>query len=336
MNVIEEFKQRAKANLQRIVLPESQDERILRAAGLVAAEGIAKPILVGTKEKVRSDGDRLGVNLQGVQVEEPESSPRLADYAELYSKRNASSKKLALAVLKKPMNYGYMMTVAGDADAVVAGAFYTSAEVIATADLIIGLSPAISIPSSFFLMVIPGSKYGENGALIFSDASVNPDPQAECLADIAAASAISARTMLGWEPRIAMLSFSTKGSASHPLVEKVVKATTIAKEKFPDLIIDGELQADAALVPEVAKRKVPGGGPVAGKANVLIFPELNAGNIAYKLVERLAGAHAYGPILQGYSRPVSNLSRGATVEDIVGTIAMLAVQAQRWTQKTVD
>ena len=236
-------------------------------------------------------------------------------------------------MLKKPLNFGFMMTVAGDADAVVAGASHTSGEVIATANLILGLSPGISIPSSFLLIVIPECKYGENGALIFSDASVNPDPAAECLADIAAASALSAKTILGWEPRVAMLSFSTKGSASDAVVAKIVKATAIARARFPDLLVDGELQADAALDPEVASRKVPGGSSVAGKANVLIFPELNASNIAYKLVERLAGAHAYGPILQGFSRPVSDLSRGATVKDIVGTMTLLAVQAQRWFEK---
>ncbi len=330
---VEEFKRNARTSPQRVVLPEHEDARILRAAGIVAKEGIARPFVIGDEETVRSNAQKFGADLQGVQVVDPRSSPKFEEYVDFYSRRTGSSARLARALLKKPMNFGYLMTVVGDADAVMAGAFYTSAEVIATADLMIGLAPGISIPSSFFLMVTPGSTYGENGALIFADASVNPNPKPECLADIAAASAMSARSMLGWQPRVAMLSFSTKGSASHPLVEKVVAATRIAKEKFPDLIIDGELQADAALVPEVASRKLSEPSSVAGKANVLVFPDLDAGNIAYKLVERLAGAHAYGPILQGYSRPISNLSRGATVEDIVGTIAMLSVQAQRWAQK---
>jgi len=327
---IDGFKRTARSNPQRVVLPESDDGRILEAASFVAKEGIARPLLIGNPESVAAACAASGVDLEGVRVLDPLSSPRLEEYVDLYSKQKGSSRKVAQALLKKPMNFGYMTTVMGDADAVVAGASHTSAEVIATADLIIGLSPGISIPSSFFLMVTPGSTYGENGSLIFADASVNPNPKPECLADIAAASAKSARTMLGWEPRVAMLSFSTKGSASHPLVDKVVAATRIAKEKFPDLIVDGELQVDAALVPEVARRKLSEESEVAGRANILIFPDLDAGNIAYKLVERLAGAHAYGPILQGYSRPISNLSRGATVDDIVGTIAMLSVQAQRW------
>lgn len=322
-----------KKNPQRIVLPEPEDERILKAAAIVNKEGIAKPIIIGNQDAVRADALRIGVDIEQVQILEPRLSPKLSEYVEVYSKRQDSSKKLAQAVLKKPLNFGCMMVVTGGADAVVAGASHTSGEVIATANLILGLSAGISIPSSFLLVVIPGCKYGENGVLIFSDASVNPNPSPEGLADIAAASAQSARTMLGWEPRVAMLSFSTKGSSSGEMVDKVVRATAIAKERFPNMLVDGELQADAALIPDVASRKVPGGSRVAGKANVLIFPELNASNIAYKLVERLAGAHAYGPILQGFSYPVSDLSRGATMEDIVGTITLLSVQALRWGQK---
>ncbi|MDG6996042.1 MAG: phosphate acetyltransferase [Nitrososphaerota archaeon] len=329
-SIIDEFKQNARAHPQRVALPESEDARILKAASVVSKESIAIPILIGKQAVINAFADALHVDLQGVEVIDPESFSKFEEYVDLYSKRKNASTRIARALLKKPLNFGYMMTVTGDAAAVIAGAFHTSAEVIAAADLVVGLSPGISIPSSFFLMVTPGSSYGEKGALIFADASVNPNPEPECMADIAAASAMSARTMLGWEPRIAMLSFSTKGSAAHPLVDKVIAATRIAREKFPDLMIDGELQADAALVPEVARRKLTEPSQVAGRANVLIFPDLNSGNIAYKLVERLAGAHAYGPILQGYSRPISDLSRGASVDDIVGTIAMLSVQAQRW------
>ena len=220
-----------------------------------------------------------------------------------------------------------MMVHLGEADGMVAGAINSTANVIRAASLVIGLQEGISTPSSFFLMEIPGFEGGEDGNLLFADCAVNIDPSPDELAEIAIATARSAKWLLDWEPRVALLSFSTKGSASHELVDKVIKATNIAKSKEPSLLIDGELQADAALIPSVAKRKVKGGSPVAGRANILIFPDLNAGNIAYKLVQRLAKANAYGPILQGFSRPVSDLSRGATVEDIVGVIGIISVIA---------
>ena len=327
--IMENLKQKAKDDPRRVVMPEPEDDRILRAAEIVVREHLAQPVLVGDKGKILEEASAIGVSLEGVQLIEPQTSPLLDSYVSLYCNIRGASEKLARAVLKKPLYFACMMVRAADADCIVAGAAHSSAEVIAAAELIIGLREGISTPSSFFLMDIPKYEGGEKGALIFADAAVNPDPCPECLADIAIASAWSAERICGWQPRVAMLSFSTKGSASHPLVDKVIEATNIAKRKAPELLIDGEIQADAALVPDVAKRKIKGDSPVAGKANVLIFPDLNAGNIAYKLVERLAKARAYGPILQGFAKPISDLSRGASVEDIVGTIIMLVVQAQK-------
>jgi phosphate acetyltransferase len=299
----------------------------------VISESIARPILIGNEKDVTGKARRLGLGLNKVEFVQPESWPGLDNYVSLYSKDARASERLARAVLKKPLNFACMMVKAGDADGIVAGATYTSGEVIAAAKLIVGLKEGISTPSSFFLMVVPGYEGGEDGALLYADGSVNIEPNPEELADIAIASAYSAKTILGWEPRVAMLSFSTRGSATHPLIEKVTEALSLVKAKAPELTVDGELQADAALVPDVANKKIKGDNPLRGRANVLIFPDLNAGNIAYKITERLAKAEAYGPILQGFARPASDLSRGASVDDIVGTVSMLVVQAQRLSRK---
>jgi len=318
---------RAKEKKKRFVLPESSDERILKAASIAASEGLGTPVLLGEPSEIRERAKTLGVDLDGIEIINPKDFPRFNEYVKRYMElrtgKAGENETVARRVLSKPIYFGAMMVEMGDVDAMVAGASTITATVIRAGKLIIGLQEGISVASSFFIMAVPNF----DRLLFFADAAVNPDPTPEELADIAITTGRSYRAVLGSEPRIALLSFSTKGSAAHPLVEKVVKATEIAKKKAPDLLIDGELQADAALIPAVAAKKLKEESPVAGKANVLIFPDLNAGNIAYKLVQHLAGAGAYGPILQGFRKPISDLSRGAKVEDIVGVMAILGAQA---------
>ena len=331
MNIIQKIKIQAKGLNKKIIFPESTDERILKAVEQTTKKRIIKAILVGNKDEIKAKAGSLKISLKGIEIIDPLKSNNLEKYTSIYTKKTKTSKKTAGLIVQKPLFFAALAVSAGDADGMIAGAVHASGDVIAVSQNIIGLQKNILVPSSFFLMTVPNYKGGEQGTLLYADASVNPNPTAEQLADIAIISGQTVKKLLNWKPRIAMLSFSTKGSAEHPDVSKVIKATEIAKKKAKNLAIDGELQADSALVMSVAKKKIKGKlGPVAGRANILIFPDLDAGNIAYKLTQRLANADAYGPILQGFAKPVSDLSRGATVEDIMGVIAILAVWSKRW------
>jgi len=323
MDVIELFKEKARKRQFSVVLPEGWDERVLQAAQRLRDEGIARPIILGTAEQIQTAAAGAGVSLDGMVTISPRTSEKLDVYAERYCRRRPGiTPSVARNVLRKPLLYGGMMVACGDADTAVGGVASATSILIQAGVLTVGLLPGIETPSSYFLIIIPDFLGQKDKAFIFADCAVNIDPTARQLADIALASAVSARRILGEEPRVALLSFSTQGSASGPIVEKVRQALAIARQREPDLAIDGEFQADAALIPRVAAKKVKGESRVAGKANVIIFPDLNSGNIAYKLTQYLAGARAIGPFLQGFAKPITDLSRGASVDDIVATVIL--------------
>ena len=325
---IDGLKSKAKSDLKTIVLAEGEELRTIKAASMVKAEGYAKTILLGNADKINAIANDEGIDIAGTEIIDPScGNEEIAElFAQLRKKKGVTLEQ-ARETVKDPLYYGVMMVKTGQVDGMVAGAVNSSANVIRPSLQILKTAPNTKIVSAFFIMNVPDCEYGENGTFVFGDSGLNQDPTADELAEIAISSAASFKQLVGAEPKVAMLSYSTYGSAKHDLVTKVQEATKLAKEKAPELALDGELQLDAAIVESVGKQKAPD-SDVAGSANVLIFPDLNAGNIGYKLVQRLAKAEAYGPILQGVAAPVNDLSRGCTAEDIAGVVAITAVQAQ--------
>ena len=330
MSFIEEIKKKAKQNIKTIVLPESEDIRVLQASQTILEEGFAKIILIGDKEKVNKIATENNINIDGALIINPETSNRYDDYVQKFyeiRKEKGMTIEKAKEMMLNSVYFGMMMVKMNEADGLVSGAIHSTADTLRPALQILKTEEGTKIVSAFFLMIVPECEYGENGIFIFADCGLNEYPNERNLAEIAISSAKSYKQLLNKEPKIAMLSYSTKGSAVSDEIQKVIEATKIVKEQCPDLLIDGELQLDAAIIPEIAKVKAPE-SKVAGQANTLIFPNLDAGNIGYKLVQRLAKAEAYGPLCQGIAKPVNDLSRGCSSKDIVGVVAITAVQAQ--------
>ena len=330
MSMIERVKEKARADRKTIVFPEGIEERTIQAAAELVKEKLVDPVLLGKPEEIRGEAKRLGVDLTGIRIENPVDSDNFQTYADnLYELRKAKgvTPEKAKELTLDPMYYGIMMVKMGDADGLVSGAVHTTGDMLRPALQIIRTKPEMKIVSSSFLMDCPDKSLGEDGLLVYADCVVMPSPTEEELAYIAVAAADTARKLCGIEePRVAMLSFSTKGSAKHESVSKMQRAVEIAHKIAPDLLLDGEMQFDAALVPEIGASKAKG-SPVAGRANVLIFPDLQAGNIGYKITQRIGGAECFA-VLQGLQKPCNDLSRGCSVDDIVNTVAMTAVQAQ--------
>jgi phosphate acetyltransferase len=330
MELLDQIKLNAKKHNKRIVLPEGTEERTIQAADIAISEGLAQIILIGNPSEIKSLAEKKGLkNIAKAKIVDPKSHEKKDQYIDLMvelRKHKGLTRGEAARLIEDPLYLGVLMIKNGDADGEVTGADHATGDVLRPAFHYVKTAPGISVVSGAFIMILPDKSFGEDGVLIFADGAVHPNPTDKELAGIAIATAHTTRAIAGFEPRIAMLSFSTKGSASHELVDKVVSATKIAKEMAPDLMIDGELQADAALIEAIGQKKAPG-SKIAGKANVLIFPNLDCGNIAYKLTQRLAHAEAIGPILQGMAAPINDLSRGCSVSDIVSMIAITANQA---------
>jgi len=330
MSFIDEIKQRAKNEIKSIVLPEATDVRILEAAQIVKSEGYAKVILVGEEEKVRAIAKENGIDIGDTKIVDPTKSENINEYANtLYELRKAKgmTEEQAKELVLDPVYYGMLMVKLGEADGLVSGAAHSTSDTLRPALQILRTSPGTKLVSAFFIMVVPDCEYGANGTFVFADSGLNEEPNADALSEIAISSSKSFEQLVGEQAKVAMLSYSTYGSAHSASTEKVIEATKLVKEKAPDILVDGELQLDAAIIPSVAQSKAKG-SPVAGNANVLVFPDLGAGNIGYKLVQRLAKAEAYGPLCQGIGKPVNDLSRGCSAQDVAGVVAITAVQAQ--------
>ena len=330
MSVLDSIKEKAKADVKHILLPEGSEERTVQAARIITDEKIAKGTLLGDEEEIKKVAEKFNVCLCGIDIINPLTDPDFEHYANgFYELRKAKgmTPEKARETIKNTLFYACMMIKEGKADGMVSGAINTTGNTLRPGLQIIKMAKGINTISSCFIMEIPNKEYGDNGLMLFGDCAININPNPDELASIAIATANTAKTLLGMDPKVAMLSFSTKGSAKHENVDKVTAALAKVKELAPDLDVDGELQADAAMVPKVAALKAPG-SKVAGHANVLIFPDLQAGNIGYKLVQRLAGAEAVGPVSQGFAKPINDLSRGCSIADIVSVVAITAVQAQ--------
>ena len=330
MSFIEEIKQRAKKQIKTIVLPEATDIRILKAAETVKQERYAKTILIGDEEQVRKIAKQNTIDIEGIEIIDPLKSERTQEYAQkLFELRKAKgmTEEQAQKLVLDPVYFGMMMVKNEDADGLVSGACHSTSDTLRPALQILKTAPNTKLVSAFFVIVVPNCEYGSNGTFIFADSGLNEEPNSDALSEIAISSSKSFEQLVGEKAKVAMLSYSTYGSAHSASTEKVIEATKLVREKAPELLVDGELQLDAAIIPEVAEFKTKG-SPLKGEANVLVFPDLGAGNIGYKLVQRLAKAEAYGPLCQGIAKPVNDLSRGCSASDVAGVIAITAVQAQ--------